>query len=138
MEGDIMHLDGLGSLKILSKGRKGPALCLFLSFAEMNWRLTCSLSPCAATKRGCLHRVRHMAQPLLLLAPRAANMHLPWGSRWYREEEKGEEDCGLAVSLKQKGNKGRKGLSRKRERESAADSSFPNTCGHVHPRTWGL
>ena len=62
---------------IFSKGRKGPGLCLFLSLAEMNPRLTCPLSPCDATKRRCLQRVRHMAQPLLLLAPRAANMHLP-------------------------------------------------------------
>lgn len=81
MEADIMHLDGLGSLKILSKGRKGPALCLLLSLAEMNRRLTCPLSPCDATKRGGLHRVRHMAQPLLLVAPRAANMHLPCGDQ---------------------------------------------------------
>ena len=60
-----------------------------------------------------------------------------WGSRWYREAEKGEEDCGLAVSLKQKGNKGRKGLSRKRERERAADSSFPNTWWTRPPQNMG-
>lgn len=56
-----------------------------------------------------------MAQPLLLLAPRAANMHLPCVDSGHREEEEGEEDRGLVVSLKQKRNEGR-GLAEK-ERE---------------------
>lgn len=58
------------------------------------------------------------------------------GSRWYREEEEGEEDRGLVVSLKQKRNEGR-WLSRKRERERVADSSFPNTWWTHPPQNMG-
>lgn len=57
------------------------------------------------------------------------------GSRWYREEEEGEEDRGLVVSLKQKRNEGR-GLAEK-ETERVADSSFPNTWWTRPPQNMG-
>lgn len=101
-------------------------------------RLTCPLSACDATKKGMSAQGQAHGIATAAVGTQSCQHALTlWGSRWYREGEKGAEDCGLAVSLKQKGNKGRKGVSRKRESELLT-LVFLTPGGHVHPRTWGL